>query len=60
MGRTDTPIGSVAARDPVWVKMPLPNTYDRSRAKLKAYLMQLELYIGFNTHIFISEVQKVL
>jgi hypothetical protein len=60
MGHTDTPIGHIVARKPVKVKMPLPDNYDGSRSKLKAYLMQLELYIGFNSHMFVNKPQKVL
>src|SRR5438552_8575972 len=57
LGRPDTP---ASGKEPVRVKMPLPDTYDGSRAKLKAFLMQSELYIGFNGHMFANEPQKVL
>jgi hypothetical protein len=40
--------------------MPLPNTYDSSRTKLKAFLIQAKLYIGFNRPMFTNELQKVL
>ena len=42
------------------VKMSLPDTYDSNRVKLKAFLMQAELYIGFNGAMFQNEQQKVL
>jgi hypothetical protein len=40
--------------------MPLPNTYDNSKTKLKAFLMQAKLYIGFNKLMFANKLQKVL
>jgi RNase H-like domain found in reverse transcriptase/Reverse transcriptase (RNA-dependent DNA polymerase)/Integrase zinc binding domain/Chromo (CHRromatin Organisation MOdifier) domain/Retrotransposon gag protein len=61
MGRTDTPTTSMTIQErPVEVRLPLPETYDGSRTKLKAFLMQAELYIGFNGHMFSIEPQKVL
>src|SRR6266550_7417172 len=62
LGRSGTPATSsvVPQESHVRVKMPLPDTYDGSRTKLKAFLMQSELYIGFNGHMFANEPQKVL
>jgi hypothetical protein len=40
--------------------MPLPNTYDSSKTKLKTFLIQAKLYIGFNKSMFANELQKVL
>jgi hypothetical protein len=60
LGRSDTPATTVVIPETVRVKMPLPDTYDGSRAKLKSFLMQAELYIGFNGHMFPIEPQKVL
>jgi hypothetical protein len=42
------------------VRLPLPETYDNSRTKLKAFLMQAELYIRFNSYMFLIKPQKVL
>jgi hypothetical protein len=42
------------------VKMSLPDIYDGSRTKLKAFLLQAELYIGFNGTMFQNKQQKVL
>jgi hypothetical protein len=40
--------------------MPLLNTYDKSKTKLKAFLIQAKLYIRFNKLMFANELQKVL
>jgi hypothetical protein len=40
--------------------MLLLNTYDSSKTKLKAFLMQAKLYIEFNKPMFANELQKVL
>jgi hypothetical protein len=45
---------------PVKVRLPLPETYNSNRTKLKAFLMQAKLYIGFNRHMFANKPQKVL
>ena len=60
MDRSDTPATTVVTQEVVRVKMPLPDNYDGSRTKLKAFIMQAELYIGFNQIMFANEPQKVL
>jgi hypothetical protein len=61
IGRTDTPTTSMTMPDrPIEVRLPLPETYDGSWTKLKAFLIQAELYIGFNGHMFLIKPQKVL
>jgi hypothetical protein len=40
--------------------MPLLNTYNSSKTKLKAFLIQAKLYIRFNRPMFANEPQKVL
>lgn len=41
-------------------KINLPDTFNRTRSKLKAFLTQLELYIGFHVGKFNGETEKVL
>ena len=60
MDRSDTPATTVVAQEVVRVKMPLPDNYNRSWTKLKAFIMQAELYIRFNQVMFANEPQKVL
>ena len=59
-GRSDTPSTMVPVIRDTRVKMSLPDTYDGNRVKLKAFLMQAELYIRFNGAMFQNEQQKVL
>jgi hypothetical protein len=40
--------------------MPLLNTYNSSKTKLKAFLIQAKLYIRFNKLMFANKLQKVL
>jgi hypothetical protein len=40
--------------------IPLPELFDRTRSKLKPFLVQAELYIGFNIDLFPAEERKVL
>lgn len=42
------------------LRMVLPDTYSGERTKLKAYLLQSELFIGFNSTKFNSETEQVL
>ena len=41
-------------------KLALPDTFNGSRAKLKAHLAQIDLYIGFNMDKFKAETDKVM
>src|SRR5277367_1186493 len=41
-------------------KLALPDTFNGSRAKLKAHLAQVDLYIGFNLEKFRAETDKVM
>jgi hypothetical protein len=41
-------------------KAPMPNHFNGERHKLKAFLVQTELYIGFNINCFPTEMDKVL
>jgi hypothetical protein len=40
--------------------MQLPDTFDGTMAKLKAFLIQVELCIGFNMAKFATDREKVL
>jgi hypothetical protein len=42
------------------LKIQLPDTFHRERSKLKHFLMQVDLYIGFNMARFASDTEKVL
>jgi hypothetical protein len=59
-GRAETPATSTMMTWPDRVKMPMPDNYDSSRAKLKAFIMQCELYTSFNKQMFIGDAQKIL
>jgi hypothetical protein len=55
--RLDTLTTTVITQiDYVKVKMLLLNTYDSSRTKLKAFLIQAKLYIGFNRPMFANKL----
>ena len=41
-------------------KMTLPDTFNGSRSRFKAHLVQVDLYIGFNLDKFKTEVDKVM
>jgi hypothetical protein len=41
-------------------KMPLPDFFDGTRSKLKPFLIQCDLYIGFNVHKYGTDTEKVL
>jgi hypothetical protein len=41
-------------------KVPLPEYFDGNRSKLKPFLAQAELYIGFNIDLYPGEDRKVL
>jgi len=41
-------------------KMQVPNTFDSTRSKLKAFLIQAELYISFHLEHFPTKTDKVL
>lgn len=42
------------------LKVPTPDTFSGERTKLKAFLAQTELFIGFNSTRFVNETEKVL
>ena len=42
------------------LKAPMPDHFNGERHKLKAFLVQTELYIGFNFECFPTEMDKVL
>ena len=41
-------------------KVPIPDKFNRARSKLRIFLVQSELYIGFNSQKFSGEDCKVL
>ena len=41
-------------------KIPLPEPFDGTRTKLRPFLTQAELYIGFNIDLYVGEDRKVL
>jgi Retrotransposon gag protein/Zinc knuckle len=42
------------------LKIPLPDVYYGDRSKFKQFMIQVELYIGFNAARFASDTEKVL
>jgi hypothetical protein len=49
------PIVVTVPTKPKQLKVLLLEYFDRTRLKLKPFLTQAELYIGFNTNLFIGE-----
>lgn len=45
---------------PQQIKVSMPDTFDGNRSKLKAFLSHCDLYLGFNSAKYGSEVDKVL
>jgi len=54
----DTKVAAAIVRKVL--KAPIPNHFNGERHKLKAFLVQTELYIGFNSDCFPTEMDKVL
>ena len=42
------------------LKIQVPDTYYRERSKLKHFMVQVDLFIGFNSTRFASDTKKVL
>ena len=42
------------------VKVPMPDTFDSTRDKLKKFILQVELYMSFQLSKFIRDSQRVL
>ena len=41
-------------------KVPMPNTFDSTKDKLKKFILQVELYMSFQPSKFIKDTQRVL
>jgi hypothetical protein len=56
IGHADTLATLMVIRErPIKVRLPLLETYNSNRTKLKAFLMQAKLYIRFNKHMFTNK-----
>ena len=67
-GRTGSPTPSSSGRSKPAkmvvtakeVKVPMPDTFDSARDKLKKFILQVELYMSFQLSKFIRDSQRVL